>query len=64
MGVYSVFESLGQTFGPIVYGAALAMGYRNGIWILAGIMLALAVAFALLMGKNLKSSLQTGRKIG
>ena len=58
MGVYSVFESLGQTLGPILYGAALALGYRNGIWVLAGIMLALALAFALLMGKNLKRSAQ------
>ena len=54
MGVYSVFESLGQTLGPVLYGAALAMGYRNGIGVMAGVLLALAVAFALLMGKNLK----------
>ena len=59
MGVYSVFESLGQTLGPILYGAALAMGYRNGIGVMGGVMLALALLFALMMGKNLKPPVQT-----
>ena len=31
MGIYSVFENLGQTIGPMVYGALLLLGYRNGI---------------------------------
>ena len=59
MGVYSVFESLGQTLGPMLYGAALAAGYRNGIGLMAGIMLVSAFAFALLMGKDLRHSRQT-----
>ena len=58
MGDYSVFESLGQTLGPILYGAALVMGYRNGIGVMAGVVLALALAFALLMGKDLRRSSQ------
>ena len=58
MGVYSVFESLGQTLGPVLYGAALALGYRNGIGVIAGVMLITALAFALLMGKNLKHTPQ------
>ena len=59
MGGYSVFESLGQTLGPMLYGAALAAGYRNGIGLMAGIMLVSAFAFALLMGKDLRHSRQT-----
>ena len=59
MGVYSVFESLGQTLGPMLYGAALAAGYRNGIGLMAGIMLVSAFTFALLMGKDLRHSRQT-----
>ncbi|MCR5576516.1 MAG: MFS transporter [Oscillospiraceae bacterium] len=58
MGVYSVFESLGQTLGPVLYGAALATGYRHGIGVLTGVMLVLTVLFALLMGKDLRRPAQ------
>lgn len=34
MGIYSMFENLGQTFGPVVYGAALMLGYQRGIFVL------------------------------
>lgn len=64
MGVYSVFESLGQTLGPMLYGAVLAAGYRNGIGLIAGIMLVSAFAFALLMGKDLRHSRQTETRAG
>lgn len=38
MGIYSMFESIGQTLGPIVYGSALMFGERNGIGLLFTIM--------------------------
>lgn len=34
MGIYSMFENVGQTLGPIVYGAALMLGNRKGIMVL------------------------------
>ena len=54
MGVYSVFESLGQTVGPVAYGALLAFGYRKGIGIFCGAMFALIVIFLLLQWKKQK----------
>lgn len=30
MGIYAMFENVGQTLGPVVYGAALTPGNRNG----------------------------------
>ncbi len=52
MGVYSVFESLGQTIGPVAYGGLLAFGYRKGISIFCGAMFALIVVFLLLQWKK------------
>ena len=54
MGIYSVFESIGQTVGPVAYGALLAFGYREGISIFCVAMFALTALFAVLMIKNRK----------
>ena len=54
MGIYSVFESLGQTLGPISYGALLGCGHRMGIGIFCTVMLALTLCFAALMWKQRK----------
>ncbi len=51
VGAYSVFESLGQTIGPIAYGALLAFGYQKGIGFFCAVMLALLAFFVLLMRK-------------
>ncbi len=55
MGAYSVFESLGQTLGPIAYGALLAFGYRKGIGIFCVAMFALLALFLLLQLKKPKA---------
>ncbi len=49
MGVYSVFESLGQTLGPIAYGFLLIRGYQGGIGLFSGAMLILLLIFTVLM---------------
>lgn len=46
MGIYSMFENFGQTLGPVVYGAALILGQRNGIGLLFVIMLIMTVLFS------------------
>ena len=46
MGVYSVFENLGGTVGPMVFGALLTMGYRAGIAAFCGGLLLLAAVYA------------------
>lgn len=61
MGIYSMFESLGQTLGPVVYGMALMQGQRTGIAVLSAAMAGLLVLFALTaMGK--KTGRQRKRK--
>lgn len=53
MGIYSMFESLGQTLGPVVYGLALMRGQRMGIALLSAAMALMLVLFALTaMGKK------------
>jgi len=52
MGVYSVFESLGQTIGPVAYGALLALGYVKGIAMFSEVMLLLIGIFIVLMYKH------------
>ena len=54
MGVYSVFESLGQTIGPIAYGALLSFGYRVGIGDFCAIMFILLAVFVVLMLRHRK----------
>ena len=49
MGVYSVFESLGQTIGPIAYGVLLTFGYQNGITMFSLLMFAMLLVFIALM---------------
>ena len=52
MGVYSVFENAGQTIGPMVYGALIATGYRNGIGIFCAVLFLLTLVYVLLMGRQ------------
>ena len=52
MGVYSVFESVGQTAGPMIYGALMLLGQRQGILVFSGTMLALAGLFILIMWRS------------
>lgn len=47
MSIYSVFESTGQTVGPIAYGALLGLGYRRGILIAGVVLLVLLIPFTL-----------------
>lgn len=52
MGVYSVFESLGQTVGPMAYGALLVLGQRQGILVFSAAMLGLAGLFIFIMWRG------------
>lgn len=52
LGIYSVFESVGQTVGPVAYGALLAFGYRSGIMFAAGAILIFVVLYVLIMGRS------------
>lgn len=54
MGVYSMFENVGQTLGPVVYGSALLLGQRNGIAIIAVAMFALIILFIVQNGIHRK----------
>ncbi len=54
MGVYSVFESAGQTLGPIAYGFFLGLGYRQGIMNAMLILIALALIFFLISRSTAK----------
>ena len=45
MGIYSMFENIGQTMGPLIYGAAIMLGERQGIGLLAGLMFAMILIF-------------------
>ncbi len=55
MSVYSVFESVGQTVGPVAYGVILTFGYRNGITIAAAVLLGLWLLYALI-GTGMKKA--------
>lgn len=57
MGIYSMFENVGQTLGPMVYGAALMLGNRKGIMVLFLSMLVLAIIYS-------KMELKRGEKRG
>ncbi len=54
MGVYSVFESAGQTLGPIAYGLFLGFGYRQGIFIAMVILIGLTLIFFVLSRSTAK----------
>ena len=45
MGVYAVFDSGGQTIGPIVYGFALMLGYQKGLAFIGIILVILIFIF-------------------
>ncbi len=49
MGIYSIFENLGQTIGPVVYGIFLGFGYRTGIGIMGSILLVFIIAYIMMM---------------
>lgn len=51
MGIYSMFENIGQTLGPVIYGAALMLGNRKGISLLFLLMFLLVCMF-LKLGKK------------
>ncbi|MCR4591417.1 MAG: MFS transporter [Lachnospiraceae bacterium] len=52
MGVYSVFENMGQTIGPVVYGALLLLGERKGIGIFGVLMLVFCLMYVFAMGRG------------
>lgn len=52
MGVYSLFENIGQTLGPMIYGLAMMLGYRSGLGLIGGAMLALLLLFLACNGKK------------
>ena len=54
MEVYTVFESIGSTAGPIAYGVLLSFGNRLGLAIFGTGMLVLAGIYALIMKGNKK----------
>lgn len=45
MGIYAMFENTGQTLGPVIYGAALTLGNRTGIFVLFLLMFLLVCLF-------------------
>ena len=54
MGIYSVFENLGQTIGPMVYGALITLGYRQGIGCFCAGLFILTCIFVIGMKKEKK----------
>lgn len=52
MGIYSLFENIGQTIGPMIYGLAMMLGYRSGLGLIGGAMLALLLLFLICNGKK------------
>lgn len=52
MGIYSLFENIGQTLGPMIYGLAMMLGYRSGLGLIGGAMLALLLLFLICNGKK------------
>ncbi|QZY54466.1 MFS transporter [Crassaminicella profunda] len=51
MGVYSLYESLGEALGPLVYGMIMTFSMQKGISILA-IMLVVAILLFMMGSKN------------
>jgi predicted MFS family arabinose efflux permease len=54
MGVYSMFENLGQTLGPLLFGSVLTLGNRKGITVIIGILIITLILFVLLSLKKEK----------
>ena len=54
MGIYSMIENVGQTVGPLIFGAAMVLGYRIGIIVIGigfGVLLLLFL-FTLFAGRR------------
>lgn len=51
MGIYAMFESVGQALGSVVYGSALTLGNRGGIFVLFALM-SLLVCLFLVSGRR------------
>ena len=45
LGVYSLFENTSQALGPFVFSWALVVGVSKGLYVIAGVIAALAVIF-------------------
>ena len=52
MGVYSVFENLGQTVGPMVYGSLMLLGQSKGMIIFGVVVLILLICYIIAMRKE------------
>jgi len=52
MGIYSLFDNIGQTLGPVLYGLAVMGGSGAGLLIIGGLMAFLIVAFIVTNGKK------------
>ncbi len=52
MSIYSVFENIGQTLGPVFYGFILTFGQIKGVGISGILLLAMALLFAALLHKS------------
>ncbi|MCR4590243.1 MAG: MFS transporter [Lachnospiraceae bacterium] len=52
MGVYSVFENLGQTIGPTVYGSLMLMGERKGMLVFGVVVLFFVLCYIIAMNRE------------
>ncbi|MDE7275226.1 MAG: MFS transporter [Lachnospiraceae bacterium] len=50
IGVYSLFENGAQSAGSFIFGSVLLLGVRQGLYVMIGITLGLAVVFVLIAG--------------
>lgn len=55
MGIYAMFENTGQTLGPVIYGTALTLGNRTGIFVLFLSMFLLVCLFLIADRRSLHS---------
>ncbi|WRS28984.1 MFS transporter (plasmid) [Oscillospiraceae bacterium MB08-C2-2] len=62
MGVYSLFDNLGQTAGPLLFGAMLILGYGPACFYIGGAALVLLLAFLLFNRPGKKQSVWKGRR--
>ncbi len=52
MGIYSVFENLGQTVGPMVYGALMLLGQKKGMMLFGGLVLLFVLFYIIAMRRE------------
>lgn len=50
IGVYSLFENAAQSAGSFIFGSVLLLGVRQGLYVMIGITLGLAIVFVLMAG--------------